>query len=326
MSAPDTTTTASSASTAAIAAGAAITAAAVGYAQYGPPDVLAPIDIPVPAPGPGQVRIRVRAVAVNPIDAKLRSGSLSHVFAATFPVVPGWDVAGVVEAVGSDAAAEVGDSVFGVAAGAGYAEYALLDHPVPMPDDLSFSAAAALPTVGEAAYRTLKHLDVRAGETLVIVGAGGSVGTVAVQLAVSHGVRVIAVAAERDHARLQELGAETVEYGDGWRQRAAELAPRGVDAVLDVFGGGVLADAVDLVGGAARVITTADETAGDHGVRFTGPDPADRFPEALPVLARLAATGELSLPIWRTYPLAEASRAHGDLEAHRSHGKIILNP
>lgn len=247
-------------------------------------------------------------------------------FPTRFPAIPGWDVAGVVDAVGPDASAKPGDQVFGVATGGGYAEYALLDNPLPMPRDLSFEAAAALPTVGEAAFRTLKHLDVHAGETLVILGAGGSVGTVAVQLAVSYGVEVIAVAAERDHPRLRRFGAESVEYGDGWESRAAALAPGGVDAVLDLYGGGVLAAAVELAGGPSRVITTADETAGEHGVRFTGQDPADRFPEALPGLAALAAAGELSLPVWRVYPLAKAAEAHADVDAHRNRGKIVLVP
>lgn len=301
-------------------------AAAIAYSQHGPAEVLEQVRIPIPDPAAGQVRIRVRAVAVNPIDVKLRSGALAHVFPTQFPAVPGWDVAGVVDAVGPDASAKLGDQVFGVAAGAGYAEYALLDNPLPMPQGLSFETAAALPTVGEAAYRTLAHLDVRAGETVVILGAGGSVGTVAVQLATSRGIHVIAVAAERDHARLQHLGAKTVEYGDGWELRAAALAPGGVDAVLDVYGGGVLAAAVELAGGPSRVITTADETAAERGVRFTGQDPTDRFPEALPGLADLAAAGELSLPVWRTYPLEKAAEAHADVEAHRNRGKIILVP
>jgi NADPH:quinone reductase-like Zn-dependent oxidoreductase len=299
---------------------------AIAYSQYGTPDVLVATEVEPPTPGPGQVRIHVRAVAVNPIDVKLRSGQLKGVFDVMFPAIPGWDVAGTVDAVGAGADAKVGDNVFGVATGDGYAEYALLNNPVPKPDDLSFELAAGLITVGEAAYRTLRHLDVQPGQTLLIHGAGGSAGTIAVQLAVSRGVTVIATAAEHDHARLAALGATPVMYGEGWLDRVRAAAPQGVDAVIDLYGGGVLAESVELTGDPARVITTSDPAAEALNVRFTGGNPADRFPEALPALAALAADGDLALPIWRTYPLAQAGQAHADIEQHRNRGKVVLIP
>jgi len=106
--------------------------------------------------------------------------------------------------------------------------------------------------------------------------------------------------------------------------RVREAAPGGVDAVFDTSGAGLLADAISVAGDVARVITIADDNFAAYGVRFTGADPADRAPEALPELAALIASGRLSLPVWRTYPLAEAARAHADLEARRNHGKIVL--
>ncbi|HEY6495189.1 MAG TPA: zinc-binding dehydrogenase [Trebonia sp.] len=99
-----------------------------------------------------------------------------------------------------------------------------------------------------------------------------------------------------------------------------------MDAVFDTSGAGLLADAIALAGDAAHVITIADESAPEHGVRFTGQDPADRVPEALPELAALLAAGRLDVPVWRSYPLAEAARAHADLDAGRNHGKIVLLP
>jgi NADPH:quinone reductase-like Zn-dependent oxidoreductase len=286
----------------------------------------------VPRPGPGQVRIRVRAVAVNLLDIKIRSGRMDGIFPVRFPVLPGWDVAGVVEAVGDGATAAVGDEVFGVAAVGGYSEYALLDRPVAKPQGLPWEAAAAVITVGEAAFRVLKHLGLKAGQTLLILGAGGSVGTIAVQLAAARGITVIGTAAEGDVERLTGLGATVVRYGDGWAQRVraavpgGTAAPGGVDAVFDAAGAGLLADAIDLAGGADHVITIADDNFADHGVRFTGADPADRAPEALPELAALMAAGKLAVPVWRSYPLAQAAQAHADIEARRSHGKIILLP
>jgi len=299
---------------------------AITYSRYGAPDVLTVTSADIPEPGPGQVLIRVRAVAVNPIDVKIRSGRMDGVFPVRFPVLPGWDVAGVVEAAGPDASAAIGDEVFGVASVGGYSEYALLDHPVGKPDGLSWEGAASVVSVGEAAFRVLKHLGLKAGQTLLILGAGGSVGTIAVQLAAARGITVIGTAAEGDLGRLDGLGATAVRYGDGWADRVRAVAPSGVDAVFDAAGAGLLADAIALAGDAARVITIADDNAADHGVRFTGADPADRAPEALPEVAALLAGGRLAVPIWRTYPLARAAQAHADLEARRNHGKIVLLP
>jgi NADPH:quinone reductase-like Zn-dependent oxidoreductase len=300
--------------------------AVITFSRYGGPDVLSLSDADVPEPGPGQVRIRVRAVAVNPIDAKIRSGRMDGIFPIEFPVLPGWDVAGVVDVAGPGAAAAAGDEVFGVAAVGGYSQYALLDRPVPKPAALSWETAAALVTVGEAAFRVLKHLGLKAGQTLVILGAGGSVGTIAVQLATARGIRVIGTAADSDLDRLTGLGATAVRYGDGWTERVRAEAPDGVDAVFDTTGAGLLPGAISLTGDRARVITIADDNAADHGVRFTGADPADRVPESLPELAALAADGRLTVPVWRTYPLAEAARAHADLDAGRNHGKLVLLP
>jgi NADPH:quinone reductase-like Zn-dependent oxidoreductase len=183
----------------------------ITYSRYGGPEVLSASEAAIPQPGPGQVRIRVKAVAVNPIDAKIRSGRLDGFFPAQFPVLPGWDVAGVVDAVGGGtggdgtggegASAAVGDEVFGVASAGGYSQYALLDRPVPKPAALSFETAAAVVTVGEAAFRVLKQLGLKAGQTLLILGAGGSVGSIAAQLAVARGITVIGTAADADLGR-----------------------------------------------------------------------------------------------------------------------------
>lgn len=299
---------------------------AITFSRYGEPEVLTLSQVEEPEPGPGQVRIRVRAVSVNPVDVKIRSGIMDGIMPVRFPVLPGWDVAGIVDAAGKQATAAVGDEVFGVAAEGGYSEYALLDQPVPKPPQLPWESAAAVVTVGEAAWRALKHLDLKAGQTLVILGAGGSVGMIAAQLAASRGVTVIGVAGQDDLGQLTSLGATAVRSGEGWPGRVRTLAPDGVDAVFDTTGAGLLPAAVALAGDAAKVITIADHHAAEHGVRFTGADPADRTPEALPELASLMAAGQLTVPVWRTYPLRDAARAHADLEARRNHGKIILLP
>lgn len=298
----------------------------ISFSEYGGPEVLTLSQVASPEPGPGQVRIRVRATAVNPIDVRIRAGAMQGAFPVAFPMVPGWDVAGVVDQAGEGATASVGDEVFGVASVGGYSEYAVLDQPFAKPVEVSFETAAAMVTVGEAACRALQHLGVQPGQTLLLHGAGGSVGTIAVQVAAARGITVIGTVAEQDIERVNGLGAFAVPYGEGWVERVKAAAPDGVDFVFDASGAGVLADSVALVGDAGKVITIADPSFAQHGVRFTGMDPADRFPEALPRLAELIAAGKLDVPVWRAYPLAEAARAHADIEARRNQGKAVLLP
>ncbi|MDF3298872.1 NADP-dependent oxidoreductase [Streptomyces tropicalis] len=298
---------------------------AITFSEYGAPEVLRLSEVTAPEPGPGQVRIRVRAASVNPLDLKIRSGLMAGVVPARFPVTPGIDAAGVVDVVGEGADAAVGDEVLGSTAGGSYGEYALLDRPVAKPGALSWEGAAALVAVGQTAFRVLDQLGVQAGRTLLVHGAGGSVGTLAVQLAAARGVTVVGTAGERDIERVTALGATAVRYGDGWADRVRAAAPQGVDFVLDASGAGVLAESVALTGDGARVVTIADMSAAQHGVRFSagGAEEDGRY---LPELVHLAAAGSLTLPIWRTYPLADAAQAHSDLEAHRNHGKAVLLP
>ncbi|MFD8373598.1 NADP-dependent oxidoreductase [Streptomyces sp. NPDC059688] len=309
---------------------------AITFSEYGAPEVLRPAEVPLPEPGPGQVRIRVRAASVNPLDLKIRSGAMAGAFPVRFPMVPGLDAAGVVDAAGENAGAAVGDAVLGATVGGSYAAYALVQEPVAKPAALSWEVAASLVTVGRTAARVLGELGVRAGTTLLVHGAGGSVGILAVQLAAARGLTVVATAGEHDVERVTALGATAVRYGDGWPQRVRDAAPRKVDYVLDASGAGVLADSVALTGDSARVVTIADMSAAEHGVRFSaGTAPAGqdgqggrggRAEDPLPELARMAAAGTLTLPVWRTYPLDEAAAAHADLEAHRNHGKTVLLP
>lgn len=299
---------------------------AITFSRYGKPEVLMLSQIAAPEPGPGQVRIMVRAAAVNPIDVRIRAGIIHGTFPVQFPHVPGWDVVGVVDKAGEGRNFRVGDEVFGVATVGGYSQYALLDQPFAKPDELSFETTAAMITVGEAAYRGLTHLGLEAGQTLLIHGAGGSVGTIALQLAVARGITVIGTAGERDLEHVTGLGGTAVRYGEGWVERVQAVAPGGIDAVFDTSGAGVLGDSVALTGDATKVITIADPSFAEYGVRFTPMDPNDRFPEALPQLADLVAAGKLKVPVWRTYPLAEAAIAHADIEARRNQGKIVLVP
>ncbi|MFF3402671.1 NADP-dependent oxidoreductase [Streptomyces sp. NPDC002659] len=298
---------------------------AMTFSEYGTPEVLRLSEVAPPEPGPGQVRIRVRAASVNPLDMKIRSGLMAGTVPARFPVIPGLDAAGVVDAVGEGAERTVGDEVLGATVGGSYGEYALLDGPVTKPEALSWEVAASLVTVGRTAFRVLHQLGVQSGQTLLVHGAGGSVGCIAVQLAVARGISVIGTVGEHDIERVTVLGATAVRYGDGWMERVRGAAPEGVDFVFDASGAGVLADSVALTGDSARVITIADMSAAQHGVRFSA-GAADQGGESLPELVRLAADGKLIVPIWRIYRLTDAAQAHTDLEAHRNQGKAVLMP
>ncbi|MFD8410931.1 NADP-dependent oxidoreductase [Streptomyces sp. NPDC059650] len=298
---------------------------AITFSEYGSPAVLRPTEVTPPEPGPGQVRIRVRAASVNPLDMKMRSGLMATTVPAHFPATPGLDAAGVVDAAGERADAAVGDEVLGATVGGSYAEYALLERPVAKPQALSWEVATSLVTVGQTAHRVLGQLGIEAGQSLLVHGAAGSVGFIAVQLAVTRGITVIGTVGEKDIERVTALGATAVRYGDGWAERVKAAAPGGVDFVFDASGAGVLADSVALTGDAGKVITIADMSAQEHGVRFSAGS-ADQSGASLPELVQLAASGKLTVPIWRTYPLTQAAHAHADLESHRNQGKAVLLP
>lgn len=296
-------------------------ATAITYSRFGGPEVLEVSEVEPANPQPGQIRVRVRATTVNGIDLKLRRGMMGP---AQFPVIPGLDVAGVVDAVGEGVDVSVGAEILGVADGGSYAQFALVSHWTGKPANLSWELAAAIPTVGEAAFRALKHLDARAGQTLLITGAGGSVGSIATQLAVSRSIKVIGSASAADQERVRSYGATPVRYDQDWVSEVRRAAADGVDCALDTSGSGALPQLIELAGGPQRVITIADPKAGQLGVRFTGGDPSDRAWESLEELSSLAESGRLDLPLGESYQLTDAATAHADVEARRSVGKTVL--
>ena len=297
---------------------------AVVLTKYGPPDVLVWSDVPMPEPGPGQVRIRVKAAGVSPTDPKIRRGDLEAVFPLPPDAVLGFEAAGVVDALGlSVSGVKEGDEVASLLLGlGGYGEYALASSWTPKPPNVSWSDAAALPASAEAAVGILKQLGVANGETLLILGAAGSVGLIATQLAVSQGVTVIGAASPRDHDLVREIGGVPVSYGAGLAERVREISPS-VDAVLDAAGKGELRDAITLAGGPARVMTLADEHAADLGVALSAPTP-NRAPEAVDQTMPLLASGALRLRRQRQLPITEAAEAHRLLENGEAHEKLVL--
>jgi len=295
---------------------------AVRFSEFGGPEVLEIVDLPDPHPGPGQIRIAVRAAGVNPSDWKKRKGLMDR----ALPQTMGHEAAGVVDELGGGVTdVTVGDRVFGFSAdGAAQAELAVLSYYAPIPASLDFAAAAALPSAVETATRALDQLGVGSGTTLLINGASGTVGSAAVQLAVSRGARVIGTASPASHDYLRSLGAEPVAYGAGlvWRVRA--LAPDGVDAALDVAGSGILPELIELAGGPDHVVTIADFSGAlEYRVRFSSGD-AGRAVHAIAEIGELIDSGRFSLPVAQTFPLAEIAEAQRASENGHVRGKIVL--
>jgi len=303
-------------------------ARAIIFREYGGADVLTLENVEAPKPGEGQVRVAVRAIGVNPMDVKIRRGDLRTVMPADFPVIPGAEVAGVVDEVGAGVTdVQVGDPVVAMTVGGAYTDEALATLALPKPDALSWTEAAAFPTVAGTAARCLSELDVAAGATLLVHGVAGSVGGVVAQLARSRGITVVGTARADDEEYVRGLGATPVTYGDNWVERVRVASPQGVDAVLDTAGAGVLPESISLMGGATdQIVTIADERGPSLGVRFSAGDPADTSPGHLPELLEAAARGELVVHVWRTFPLAEADRAQQAIEDHSARGKVVLLP
>lgn len=303
---------------------------AITYSRYGGPEVLELTEQPDPHPGADSVVVRVRAASVNPVDWKVREGYLDRLMDAQFPVVPGWDVAGVVEKVGLDTPElQVGDEVFGyvrkdVVHGGTFAE--LVEAPVRTlarkPASLSFEEAAAVPLAGLTAYQTIRRAGVREGQTVLVHAAAGGVGSFAVQVARSLGARVIGTASERNHDHLRELGAEPVAYGEGLADRVRALAPDGVDVVLDYVGGEAIDTAPAVLAPGGTVASIVDARARDElGGHYVWVRPSS---QDLAELAALADAGHLTVEVAETFPLERAADAHRASATGHVRGKVVV--
>ena len=297
---------------------------AVLLTDFGPPAVLKLGDIDIGDPGPAQIRLAVRFAGVGPTDLEIRSGRLRDAFPASPGAVLGFEAAGVVDAVGS-AVTDVspGDEVAAFLPGlGGYAELVLADYWVRKPQSVDWDAAAALPASGEAAVRVLNQLRIAPGETLLLLGGTGSVGTIATQLAVARGVRVVAAVRRDDLTVAENLGAVPVEYGEHLADAVRSAVGR-VDAVMDAASASDLKTAVELAGGPQRVITLTNPSAGQLGATLSGPVPAG-IPAALTEAMTQLADGSLVLRRRTVRPLAAAADVHAELEAGTFRSKAVL--
>ncbi|MDO8145383.1 MULTISPECIES: NADP-dependent oxidoreductase [unclassified Isoptericola] len=303
---------------------------AITYAQYGSADVLELTEQPDPHPGADVVVVRVKAASVNPVDWKVREGYLDGLLDTQFPVVPGWDVAGVVEQVGLDTPEySVGDEVYGYVRkdwvhGGTFAEKvaAPVRTLAPKPSTLSFEEAAAVPLTGLTALQSIRRAGVASGQTVLVHAAAGGVGSFAVQIAKARGARVIGTASEGNHDFLRSLGAEPVTYGDGLADRVRALAPEGVDVALDYVGGDAVAVSADVLAPGGTISSIADPAARDeHGGQYVWVRPST---EDLAELGALIDEGTVGVEVAEVYDLADAAAAHRASETGHVRGKIVV--
>ena len=303
---------------------------AISYNAYGAADVLEYGERPDPKVGPDSVLVKVRAAAVNPVDWKAREGFLQGGLEAVFPVIPGWDVSGVVvqPGVAVDEFA-VGDEVIGYVredflSRGTFAEYvaAPVRTLARKPLSLSFEEAAGLPLAGLTAYQVLhRTLKIRDGDTVLVHAAAGGVGSLAVQIARHEGCRVIGTASERNHVYIRGLGGEPVTYGEGLADRLRELVPDGFDAAFDTVGGEALRVSAETLAEGGRLASIADSEVFSYGGRyaFVRPDAAD-----LAQLAELAEQGIVTVHVDRVFPLEQAAEAYRLNQEGRTRGKIVV--
>ncbi|MEV0218896.1 NADP-dependent oxidoreductase [Streptomyces sp. NPDC050704] len=303
---------------------------AVQYQKFGGPEVLEVVDVPDPKMFNDLVLVRIEAAALNPADLGFQSGAPDPVVDFLFPVTPGWDLAGVVEQAGTATTGfRPGDEVIGFVRDKAmhYGTYAQKISAEPRqlvrkPRNLSWAQAAGLPVAGLTAYQAIVHsLEVSAGDTVLVHGAAGGVGHLAVQIAAARGARVIGTGSETSQTFIASLGATPVRYGDELVEQVREIAPDGIDAILDTAGRGSLSTTHAIAALGARVASitlSAAEYPGtiDVFLHLDGDD--------LTRLVELAEQGKLTVHVGRTFPLDRAAQAQQLLAGGHARGKIVL--
>jgi NADPH:quinone reductase-like Zn-dependent oxidoreductase len=302
---------------------------AVRFDQYGGIDVLRVVDVERPAPGRGQVLVKVKAAGINPGEGKIRAGALAERWPSTFPSGQGSDFAGVVADAGPDAGdVAVGDEVIGFTdSRASHAEFVLAEarNLVPRPAHVPWEAAGALFVAGTTAYAAVRAVAAGPGDTVVVAGAAGGVGSIAVQLAVNAGATVVGLASEANHQWLSGHGVIPVTYGAGVADRIRAAAPD-VNAFIDTVGTGYVELALELGVRPDRIDTIADFAApAKYGVKLEG-SAAAASADVLAELAAMIEKGQLEIPIARVYPLSGVQDAFQELAQGHTRGKIVLTP
>jgi NADPH:quinone reductase-like Zn-dependent oxidoreductase len=301
--------------------------------EWGDAGVIRVGDVPDPPLGPDMVLVRVKAAGVNPVDFKIRGGYMAERLPFHFPLVLGWDAAGVVEKVGPAVTwFKPGDEVYGYCRRhhlqfGTYAEYAMVPEGflAHKPRSLSFEESAAVPLAALTAHQALDAVGLRGGESLLVGGGSGGVGHFAVQLGVVRGARVIATASERNHDFIRELGGEPVAYGgDDVADRIRQAAGSELDAALDLFGGEDREVAYEVLRRGGRLASIAQpppEQREGYESHYVFVRPAG---DQLSELATLIDEGRLVPTLQEVFPLDRAADAQATLEEGHVRGKLVL--
>ena len=302
---------------------------AVRFDEYGGIDVLKVVDVPRPRPGAGQVLVQVKAAGINPGEAKIRQGLLHARWPATFPSGQGSDVAGIVAETGPGVAGfSAGDEVIGwTDSRVAQAEYVVVEeqHLTAKPPGVPWEVAGALFVAGATAYAAVRAVSLAEGDTVVVSGAAGGVGSIAVQLARRAGATVIGLASEAHHPWLAGHGVIPVSYGDGVADRIRHAAGR-VNAFIDTFGADYVELALELGIEPSRIDTIANFGAvARYGVKAEG-NAAGASASVLAELAGLIVEGQLEIPIAAAFPLDQVQDAYRRLAEGHILGKIVLLP
>jgi NADPH:quinone reductase-like Zn-dependent oxidoreductase len=301
---------------------------AVQLYAYGGIDQLRIVDVAKPQPKPGEVVVRVVAAGTNPGEIAIREGLLREMFPMPFPFGQGTDFAGQVDSVGADVTGlAAGDEVLGWSERrSGQAEYVASSPSqlIPKPPPLDWYRAGSLFVVATTAVAAVRAVALKPSDTVAISGAAGGVGSIAVQLARRTGARVIGLASDESAEFLRSVGVESLAYGEGLAERLRALVPDGIDAFIDLFGGGYVELAVAL-GVARERINTITDFAGaqKYGVKVDGSSAAASR-ETLTRVANLIAWGEIVIPLTAIYPLASLHDAYTELARRKTRGKIVL--
>ena len=301
---------------------------AVQFDHYGSVDVLQVVEVERPTPAAGEVMVEVVSAGINPGEIGIREGWLDKLWPATFPCGQGSDFAGRVVEVGAGVEdVAVGEEVIGFTdRRASQADFvvASAEHVTAKPHALGWDQAGALKVAGTTAYAAVRAVRPKVGETVAVSGAAGGVGALTVQLARRTGVRVIGIASESKAEWLRSVGVEPVAYGGGLADRLRAVAPEGIDAFIDTFGGGYVELALELGVEPMRVETIIDFAAAEkYGVLAVGGAAASTA-AVLAELADLIVSGELNVPIAATYPVEKVREAYTELAKRHTRGKIVL--
>lgn len=301
---------------------------AIQMNDYGDEGQFKMVDVPQPKAAKGQIVVRIVATSLNPIDPKRTSGNMRQAFPLQFPFIPGGDFSGVVDSVGEGVTTlRTGDEVFGYSlAGGAYAEYIAVDadKAALKPKTLNHIEAASLALVAQTALQALDRAGVEKGQTVLILGAGGAVGSVAVQVSHERGAKVIGTASAASMDRLKQYGADQII---DYEKEAFDTIVKDIDVVLDCVGGDVLQRSFRVLNPGGVLVSIVQPPPADLAAKYhiqasmLATEPSSH---TLQKIARMVDAGDIKPFVGKVYPLSDAASGWRESRAHHVEGKIVF--